>query len=533
MQHFWRQIVWTLGISIIVTAAFAGLSVAMDPGWSVGPLSTHMRVSDRDTAISAKDTTAPKLGTYQVRETHVTVTVSGGHTVAAIVRDPLDGPSDRAAVVLMHGAGTGKAAEVYGDVATDLASAGITSIVQDKRLDNYTALSRDYDASADDYLAAVEVLRGWDGVDPAKVGIYAESEGTWIATIMAKKDPTLDFVALTSPPVYSGRQQMAMAATECLNIIGAPDGVVKLIPRLTSLDFGPFGLKYADFDAADYRGALTMPVLVNYGTRDPSMPIEQGAQQIIKDTHEVGNDNVTVRYYPTNHQMRTGSSLSVPGLPLAEHYTENLADWINDVAAGTAADGWQTPLIAGTQPFQEFAVPMDMEPGLISSVTMLLAIFLFGVLMWGAVAVMCLVSVLRRKRTSPTSVRKDGRTVSHRFAMPTKALIVSTLLLTAALTIAFMAYFVFLAKAALALSDQSAMLEAGWACLRVAVIVSIVLVSWIMVRKYFFYGPGRIDPDTPKEVDMRMSAGHSAVIACCGLCAASALVLGSFFNLVP
>ena len=54
-----------------------------------------------------------------------------------------------------------------------------------------------------------------------------------------------------------------------------------------------------------------------------------------------------VRYYAANHQMRTGSSLSLPGLPLDKDYTHNLEDWINAIAAGATEDDWLTPDIAG------------------------------------------------------------------------------------------------------------------------------------------------------------------------------------------
>ena len=34
------------------------------------------------------------------------------------------------------------------------------------------------------------------------------------------------------------------------------------------------------------------------------------------------NDNVRLRYFDANHQMRTGSNATVPGLPLEEHYIQ-------------------------------------------------------------------------------------------------------------------------------------------------------------------------------------------------------------------
>lgn len=206
-------------------------------------------------------------------------------------------PADRPACLFLHGSGTGKSSEAFGDVANAMASAGITTLVPDKRLDNYTMLHRDYVSSAHDYAKSLEILRKWPGVSRSETGIYAESEGTWIATVLTQQHPDLAFAILTSPPVVSGRQQMTLAATNYLTAAGAPDAVKQLIPRITSLGTQRMGLAYADFDAAKYRRSLTMPLLINYGVKDTAMPVEQGARLLIKAANQAGNTNVTLRYY--------------------------------------------------------------------------------------------------------------------------------------------------------------------------------------------------------------------------------------------
>lgn len=47
-------------------ALFAGLGIAMEPKWSVKPLSMHLQVTERSTAIKARGITTPQEGTYQV-----------------------------------------------------------------------------------------------------------------------------------------------------------------------------------------------------------------------------------------------------------------------------------------------------------------------------------------------------------------------------------------------------------------------------------------------------------------------------------
>lgn len=508
-----------------------GIGTLMTPPWKVEPLNAHLTVENTNTAIHAKGITTPQEGTYQVKETHITLNVSDNKQVQAIVREPVGAANNRPACVFVHGAGSGKASEVYGDIASAMASAGITTLVQDKRLDNYTAFNRDYQANATDYLVGVNYLRHRQGVSASKVGVYAESEGTWITTIMAKRDPNLAFTVLVSAPVYSGRQQMAMAASEYLNIIGAPQAVENIVPKLTSLNFGSLGFGYADFDANDYRDALTMPLLIVYGTIDPSMPIEQGAQQLMSDARDVGNLNSTLRYYPTNHQIRTGSSLSLPGLQLAEGYTHDLENWVNAIGAGATADSWTTPSIAGSQPFQEYAVPMNIRPGLISNINVLFALFLIAILMWVTTVVSVVMAFMRRRKQSPTSTDAHGRTVVHRFTIHTRTLIVANMVLTPLTTLGFLAYFAYTARAALTLHDSAGTLTMGWVVLRCAVILSIILLCWLWVRMYFFYGPGNIDRETPKE-ETRMARGHVFIVALLSLCVISALILATFFNLI-
>lgn len=231
----------TTALALLLTMVLCALGNAMAPKWQVEPFTDHITLTTTNTAIQAVDPATgavlktPQEGAYRTKETHITVALDGGKTVNAIVREPLDAPADRPACLFLHGSGTGKSSEAFGDVANAMASAGITTLVPDKRLDNYTMLHRDYVSSAHDYAKSLEILRKWPGVSRSETGIYAESEGTWIATVLTQQHPDLAFAILTSPPVVSGRQQMTLAATNYLTAAGAPDAVKQLIPRITSL----------------------------------------------------------------------------------------------------------------------------------------------------------------------------------------------------------------------------------------------------------------------------------------------------------
>ena len=467
---------------IIILVAFVQLGSAMNTDWQVERYQDHIKVDNRKTAIaSTKGPTTPE-GTYKVRESQIQIELAPGHAIDAIVRQPVGAPGPRPACLFIHGAGTGKASEVYGDLASAMASAGITTLVPDKRLDTYSTLHRNYEAMSRDYDKSFEKLRSWPGVNPAMVGIYAESEGTWISSIMTARRHDVAYTILTSAPVYPGRQQMPMAATSYLDLIKAPSGIKKVIPKLLGMDFSSLGLEYADFESLPYLDHITQPTLVNYGTDDVSMPVEQGAREIMCRTRDAGNRNVTVRYYPTNHQIRTGSRLAKDGLPLESHYTHDLEDWINGVAEGTGADQWATPMIAGSSPNQLFAAPQETSPGLLHSLNTLLILMVGGpVLLLLALLSSCgtaLASWVRKRKLQRNPEKARAGTIGYGSGIAVRlcglglgSLVVMGLLVWYALRVV---------RHALTLEPLSSASVAGWTGLRcLALVLSLVLASLI------------------------------------------------------
>lgn len=460
---------------VVILLVVLLLGQAMTPDWQVEPYRDHMQVSTRSTAVASSLGPTTPEGTHPVREQKIRITLDGGVRVQAIVREPSDRRGTGPACLFIHGAGTGKSSEVYGDLASAMASAGITTLVPDKRLDTYTAFHRDYQAMAADYGRSLSRLRSWPGVDPTKVGLYAESEGTWISTIMTAKDPSIAFSILTSPPVYPGRRQMAMAATSYLDLIGAPKGIRNVIPRLMGMDLSLLGLEYADFPSLPYLDKLHMPVMINFGTMDVSMPVEQGAREIIRRTHASGNDNVTLRYYPTNHQIRTGSRLAKAGLPLEPRYTHNLEDWINAVAQGTQADQWSTPMIAGSQPRQLNRVPDRTDAGLLSSLTALLMLMASGPCLLAAALVSALIGALN----SHLRARQNDRERPG-FSKGLTGRLWSLALLAAGLMTALLAYALTTVRQALGLVHLSSVMTSCWPFLSVLCLVLTMLLASTM-----------------------------------------------------
>src|SRR5829696_7905314 len=92
----------------------------------------------------------------------------------------------------------------------------IVSLIYDKRTVGYSMLHRDYSVLADDALAGVQVLRGRDEVDPARVGIWGQSEGAWVAPLAASRSADVAFVITVGAIGVTPARQQAWAYGEYL-----------------------------------------------------------------------------------------------------------------------------------------------------------------------------------------------------------------------------------------------------------------------------------------------------------------------------
>lgn len=331
-------VICVLGLSLVGTLA--------GPRWTPEPLTTTLTPTTSDTAIGGAVITPP-VGTFEVETTTVTLTDPDGGNASALLRRPVGVAGPTSGVVFIHGAGT-HTIEGFAEQATALASAGVAALVPSKPMDEYSTTSRDYPAMAADYSRAVEFLRNLDGVDPARVGLYAESEGGYPGVVLAAQDPGLSFLVLASAPVVQLREQAAFAAGSYLERVGVPGALNTVIARVLGSAEVPGGFEYADFDAGPYEERLRMPVLMVYGTGDSSMPLVQGPMQIWQSMQTGGNDQLTVRYYDgANHGLKLGTSTDGA---LAPGVTRDLARWVTGLPATAQA----APRVAGATPVQEY-----------------------------------------------------------------------------------------------------------------------------------------------------------------------------------
>jgi dipeptidyl aminopeptidase/acylaminoacyl peptidase len=133
----------------------------------------------------------PVGGTPATREREVSFTGAGGVRLHGSVLAPA-GPAAgrRPGLVLVGGASNAAhdPARSRDDLLPEARSypaRGLDVLIYDKRTVGYSLPHRDYGVLATDALAALALLRGRDGVDPARVGLWGVSEGAWVASIAA------------------------------------------------------------------------------------------------------------------------------------------------------------------------------------------------------------------------------------------------------------------------------------------------------------------------------------------------------------
>lgn len=449
-------------MSILAILLFGFIGSVAGPGWNPHPVDQDLVVEVEDTAIGGGVVTEP-VGTYATTAEVVEVALDGA-TVRATIRRPVGAPGLRPGVIFMHGAGTATH-DGFHNITEALASAGVVALVPDKRMDTYTTRSRDYVAMAQDYLQSWQLLAAQPDVDPDRVGIYAESEGAFIAPVAAVEQPAVAFLVLVSAPVVTPREQAAFATDAYLRNMGAPEQLLRAVPRLLGSEIPGGGFVYADFDPQVYQQQLAQPVLMVYGTQDDSMPTVQGPAILAADMAEAGNDSLTVRYFEgANHGIRIDGRLA-PGFP------EATARWI--LGLPETADA--APRIAGAQPEQRFRADPVASPRWYASGDMIVFTLVGG-----------FVLVLLGPATWLTTrvVRRPSEPLPSPLARTSAALGLAT----SALWVLFLSYLLMAASLAINYEQSPLVVQGGWLGLQIVGIAATGIgvwsaAHWLRVRR--------------------------------------------------
>lgn len=408
----------SLPIFIILIGVLVSISNLTTVPWNIEPTGQSMATLTDDTEVTFDNPsgeTLPAKGTYEVTERYITLNMTsdgnltkesgargkanadGGQAIKVLIREPQNASGKRPGVVFMHGAGYGTCDNSFGDVASDMASAGFVTAVLDKPVWNTTDINRDYPASAKAYDQVIEYLRDQSDVDEAKVGIYATSESTWISSYLLEDDPDVAFQILLSPMVFSPRQSLGFFVTQDFTLVGANEGYQSIVQRVFSADTGLFGLN--NFDLATLKpAAYAVPTYVAYGSKDVMTAQVDGVRAILYNAHKADNWNVTVRSYPVaNHVLRLGDE-SEAGTPFADAYVDDLIDW----AVGTSAGLTQTSeKVAGTNLYQSIGLPGALKARRVGTI--------YGVILHVTVVLLLLASIVLALVALGRKIAADAR----------------------------------------------------------------------------------------------------------------------------
>lgn len=423
-----HRLMVSLPIFIILIGVLVSISNLTTVPWNIEPTGQSMATLTDDTEVTFDNPsgeTLPAKGTYEVTERYITLNMTsdgnltkesgargkanadGVQAIKVLIREPQNASGKRPGVVFMHGAGYGTCDNSFGDVASDMASAGFVTAVLDKPVWNTTDINRDYPASAKAYDQVIEYLRDQSDVDEAKVGIYATSESTWISSYLLEDDPDVAFQILLSPMVFSPRQSLGFFVTQDFTLVGANEGYQSIVQRVFSADTGLFGLN--NFDLATLKpAAYAVPTYVAYGSKDVMTAQVDGVRAILYNAHKADNWNVTVRSYPVaNHVLRLGDE-SEAGTPFADAYVDDLIDW----AVGTSAGLTQTSeKVAGTNLYQSIGLPGALKARRVGTI--------YGVILHVTVVLLLLASIvlalvaLGRKIAADARWRREKREAKH------------------------------------------------------------------------------------------------------------------------
>ena len=303
--------------------------------------------------------------------------------VKVLIREPKDAGNNRPGVVFMHGAGYGTCDNSFGDMATDLSSAGFVTAVLDKPVWSTNDATRDYPGSAAIYDQVITMLRDLDNVDASNVGIYATSESTWISSYLLDQDPDVAFQVLLSPRCIRRDIRWDSLPHRISRWSERMMDTSPIVRRAFNIDAELFGLTNLDLDTLNPQ-AYSIPTLVAYGTKDVMTAQVEGTEKIIDMAHKAGNWDVTVRTYPiANHVLRLGDE-SNSGTPFTDAYVDDVISWAVGITRGLQQTSER---VAGTNLYQSIAVPLELQANsgltiylVVLHVSMVLLLLVIGVL---------------------------------------------------------------------------------------------------------------------------------------------------------
>ncbi|MBB4938492.1 hypothetical protein FHR32_002797 [Streptosporangium album] len=275
--------------------------------------------------------------------TEVSFVGNGGVVLHGTVLALASATERRPAMVMMEGAGNRGRQELRPE-AEAFARHGIVTLIYDKRTVGYSLLHRDYSVLADDALAGLRLLRSRADVDPARLGLWALSEGAFAAPLAANRSADVKFLITVGAVGTTPGAQTAWGYGEYLRHAGVSGSLPHMLQTTAvRMTIGAGIFPEADFDPVPAWEHVRQPVLAQWGELDrEALPRESG--QIIREALERGgNTHYTIRFVPgVRHNLNLTANGGFDRLhSLSPDFGDYETSWIDRPARalpGTSAD---------------------------------------------------------------------------------------------------------------------------------------------------------------------------------------------------
>jgi uncharacterized protein len=269
-----------------------------------------------------------------VRTTDVTFAGGGGVMLHGIVVAPRPSGKRRPALVMLEGAGNRGRQELQ-PAAEVFARRGVITLIYDKRTVGYSLLRRDYDLLAADAVAAMALLATRQDVDPSRLGLWAQSEGAYVAPLACRRSSAVKFVITVGAVGVTPAVQTAWGYDQFLRHAGVRGGLLhtlEITALRTMISGGLF--PEANFDPVPAWQGVRQPVLAEWGEFDQvALPMESST--VIEEAlRRGGNTRYTMRFISgVRHNLNLtadGGFDRITSLPA--DYGAYERHWIDDLA---------------------------------------------------------------------------------------------------------------------------------------------------------------------------------------------------------
>lgn len=277
---------------------------------------------------------SPDRAAYLAQD--VRIPTSAGHVLAGTLTLPTSVNPPFPAVVLVTGSGAQNRDHVasertpfnryrpFRQIADTLSRRGIAVLRVDDRSVGCSGGGALKDTPlherADDTRASLDFLRTRKDIDPNRYSLLGLSEGANIAVLIAATDPSIKAIAVlaaTATPgwdVYVSQQRQLIqndifAEEERIRLAAGVDTETILTTRTEQFrrevaqgKWGPWWQSFITFNARNYAGDVSCPVLIVHGDRDTNVPVEHAAL-LAEAMIEGGNKDVTVKILENHNHL--------------------------------------------------------------------------------------------------------------------------------------------------------------------------------------------------------------------------------------